>query len=290
MSLLDNFGPGGLTGLVIGPPKTGKSTLLGSWAEIVEPEEIELICPKPQEIDSFMYQQHGLSEQAHIFRDHQWMPAADSYEADGYLRLMRHILGLYHDEEKKVVLLDPLTDVADLAAHDLLKGERASTAKEARDTIGHYGGIFDRLRDVTQALVGLASADLPQPKHVFVSVHAQPTKEEDIKGDATEEGRSRGVQFFGDVLPMLTGKYRRVISGEFSLVGYSSIKHDYERVGNKAQSITKYIVQFVPDSEKHGGVRMSPMLARKELPNNMEAVLEAVLEAREAAEAAEDEG
>jgi hypothetical protein len=279
-SVLDSFGPGGLSGLIIGPPKTGKSTLLGSWAELVDPEQIVLLCPKPQEIDSFMYQRHGIDKRAEVFRDHRWLPGADSYEADGYMRLMRRILHLYADTESRVVLLDPLTDAVQLASHDLMKGERASTPKDLRDTMGYWGGMRDRIRDLTQALVGLTSPDLKQPKHVFVAVHAQPTKEEDYKGKETQEGKAKGVQFFGDVLPMIDGSYRMSIAGEFSLVGYSSVRHTYKREGAKIQSVTDYVVQFVPDNEKHCGIRLSPSLAEKELPNNMRAVLEAVLAAR----------
>jgi hypothetical protein len=279
-TLLEQLGPGGTTGLIIGPPKTGKSTLLGSWGELVAPEHIRLICPKPQEVDSWLYGKYGLSETAEVFRDHRWMPAADVYEADGYLRLMRYILGLYADHEAKVVLLDPLTDAVQLAAHDLLKGERADNPRNLRDSISFYGALRYKLRDMVQALVGLSAKNLESPKHVWVAVHAQPTKEEDIKGKETAEGKGKGVQFFGDVLPMVEGGYRMDIAGEFSLVGYSSVEHDFERIGNKLERRTSYMVQFAPDQEKHGGIRLAPALTAKKMPNNMKAILEAIVTAR----------
>lgn len=277
--LLDAF-PGGLSGLLIGPPKTGKSQTLGSFGELVDSECIRLICPKPQEVNSHLYQHYGISDTAEVFRDHRWFPSADVYEADGYQRLMRYILSLYEDDEAQVVLVDPLTDAVQLAAHELMKAERAGSPRELRDSISFYGALRYRLRDMVQALVGLASKDLPNPKHVFCAVHAQPTKEEDIKGKETSEGKGKGVQFFGEVLPMIEGGYRMDIAGEFDLVGYTSIKHEYQRTGSKMEKVTQYIVQFAPDDEKHGGLRISPMLPEKELPNNMRAILEAVVAAK----------
>lgn len=278
--LLDSFA-GGLTGLLIGPPKTGKSSLLGSAAELVDPQHIRLLCPKPQEVNSFMYERYGLDDTAEIFRDHRWLPSAGVYEADGYQRLMRRILELYDDNDAHVVLFDPVTDAVQLAAHDLMKAEQAATPRELRDSIGFYGALRYRLRDMIQALVGLASKDLAVPKHVFCAVHAQPTKEEDIKGKETSEGKGKGVQFFGDVLPMIEGGYRMDIAGEFDLVGFTSIKHAYNTKVRPPVKETSYIVQLAPDEEKHGGLRLSPMLAEKELPNNLKAILEAVVAARE---------
>ena len=271
---------GGITGLFLGPPKTGKSWLLGSAAELVDPERVRLICPKPQEVNSFQYEKHGLAERAEVFRDHRWLPSAGVFEADGYQRLMRYILSLYEDDDAQIVLLDPFTDVVSLAAHELMKGEQAQSPKDMRNSIDFYGGLRYRLRDAAQALVGLSSKDLTTPKHVFVAVHAQPTKEEDVKGKETTEGKGKGVQFFGDVLPMIEGGYRMDIAGEFDLVGYTSIRHGYNTKVRPPVKETSYIVQLVPDEEKHGGLRLSPMLAEKELPNNLTAILEAVVVAR----------
>lgn len=278
-ALLDSFA-GGLSGLIIGPPKTGKSTLLGSAAELVDPKHIRLLAPKPQEINSFMYERHGLDHTAEVFRDHRWMPSAGIYEADGYQRLLRHILSLYDDDEAYVVLLDPFTDVVTLAGHELLKGEQAASPKEVRNSMEFYGSLRYRLRDVAQALVGLTSKDLKVPKHVFVAVHAQPTKEEDMKGKETTEGKSKGVQFFGDVLPMIEGGYRMDIASEFDIVGYTTVQHAYNTKVRPPVKETSFVVQLRPDEEKHGGLRLSPMLSEKVLPNNLTAILEAVVAAR----------
>jgi hypothetical protein len=251
--------------------------------EFVSPEEVVLLCPKPNEVNSNLYVHYGINKRAEIFKDHKWKPTLGIFEADGFVRLMRRLFELYDDTKTKVVLLDPLTDAALLASHDLLKAEKAETPRDLRDPLGYYGSIRFKLKDLVQTLVGLASPDLPQPKHVFVSVHAQPTKEEDIKGKETGEGRAKGIEFFGDVLPMLEGGYRRELASEFDIVGYTSIKHETIREGNRFVKQTSYIVQVAPDNERHAKVRLAPALAERDLPNNLKAILDAVAKAQEVA-------
>jgi energy-coupling factor transporter ATP-binding protein EcfA2 len=285
-TLLDAF-EGGTTHLYIGPPGTGKSHLCGSICELIDPEKVVLIAPKPREINSYLYTKYGLNKRAQIFRDHRWAPAVDSYEADGYLRLMRYLLSLYEDKETQAVILDPLTDAVQLAAHDLLKAERAATPRELRDSIGFYGALRYKLKDMVQTLVGLASADLPRPKHVLVTIHAQPAKEEDIKGKETADAKAKGIEFFGDVLPMMEGGYRRELAGEFDIVGYTGVRYEFEKRPDGKDDYTKgrrprYYVQLAPDQERHAKIAISPALAEKELPNTVAAILDAVLKAQQA--------
>lgn len=270
---------GGITGLFIGSPKSGKSTLLGSICELVPPEQVVLICPKPNEVNSHLYVRHGLNKEAHVFHDLRWRPAVGMYEADGYRQLMQFLVELYDRDDVRAVLLDPLTDAVQLAAHELLKAEQAATPRDLRDSISFYGALRYRLRDLVQTLTTLASPALSVPKHVFVAVHAQPTKEEDIKKNPTAEGKAKGVSYFGDVLPTIEGSYRQDIAGEFDMVGFTTIRHRSEQVRpGKFERKTNYLVQLRPDSERHAGVRLAPALEEKEFPNSLPVILQAVVD------------
>ena len=274
---------GGLTGLFIGAPGTGKSTLLGSIGELLPPEEVLLLAPKPREINSFMYRRHGIHEAAEVFKDHRWRPSLGVYEADAFDRLSRRLLELYEDTKFRAVLLDPFTDVVALAAHELLRAEQAETPKDLRDSIGFYGALKHRLKNFTQDLVGLASPDLPQPKHVFVAVHAQRPVEEDIKGKATADAKGKGVEWEGDVLPMVEGGYRREIAGEFDLVGFTSVEYENVRVGNAFKRQESYVVQLNASPDRHAKAAIAPRLKTTKVANTLKAVLEAVVEAQDAA-------
>lgn len=272
-NILDEFA-GGVTGLFIGSPGVGKSVLLGSVGELTS--NVLLLAPKPNEVNSYMYRKHGIDKTAEIYKDHKWKPSLGIFEADGFLRLSRRILELYDDTTYEAVLVDPLTDVVQLAAHDLMKAEKVETPRDLKDAIGFYGSLKYKLKDFVQTLVGLASPDLPQPKHVFCSVHAQPTKEEDIKGKETADAKGKGVEFYGDSLPMIEGGYRREIAAEFDIVGYNSVQHTVGRDNGKMVRQVEYVVQLTPDNERHAKVRLSPALTEKTFPNNLKAILEAV--------------
>jgi len=279
-TVLDQFA-GGISTLLIGAPGSGKSHALGTIAELVDPSEIVLIAPKPNEINSALYRKHGLDKAAHVFRDHRWRPAIGMWEADGYMRLMTYLYELYEDTEHSVVLFDPLTDAVNLAAHDLLKAEQAATPRDLRDSIGFYGALKYKLKDLVQSLVGLSSPDLPRPKHVFATVHAQPTKEEDIKNKETAEGKAKGIEFFGDALPMIEGGYRREIASEFDIVGFTTVAHEFpEKNGKpdyKAGKEARYLVQLAPDSERHAKVRLAESVDTKDFPNHLPSILKTVL-------------
>ena len=268
---------GGLTGLFIGPPGTGKSHMLGTIAEVEGIKSPLLLAPKPREVNSAKFREHDIPSE--IFKDHGWHPAIDLYEIGAFKALYKRIVELYEDEEHDVILLDPLTDVVSLAAHELLMAEKAESPRDLRDSIGFYGALKYKLKGFTQALVGLASKDLPRPKHVFVTVHAQPTKEEDIKGKATAEAQAKGVEFMGDSLPMIEGGYRREIAGEFDIVGFTSLVYENVRKGNKLVRTANFVVQLNADPARHAKAAIVPRLAQKSIPNSMVDLFKVIEEA-----------
>jgi len=258
---------GGLTGLFIGPPGTGKSHLLGTISEVDDIENPMLLAPKPREVNSAKYREHEIASE--IFKDHRWQPALGLYEIGAFKRLYTRVMDLYEDEDHDVVLLDPFTDVVTLAAHELLMAEKAESPRDLRDSIAFYGALKYKLKGFTQALVGLASPDLPRPKHVFATAHAQPTTEEDIKGKATAEGQAKGIGFLGEVLPMIEGAYRRDIAAEFDIVGFTSLAYENVRDGKKLVREAKFVVQLNADPARHAKVAIVPRLKEKTIPNSM---------------------
>lgn len=271
---------GGLTGLFISPPGTGKSHLLGTIAEVPGIEKVLLLAPKPREVNSFLYRKYHEKIDAEVFRDHGWAPAAGKYDCGAFTRLYKRVLTLYEDDTYDAILLDPLTDVAHLIAHEILMPEKAATPRELRDPLGFYSALRYRFKDFTQSLTGLASPDLKRPKHVLVTVHAQPTKEEDVKGRATVESHAKGVEFMGDALPMIEGGYRREIAGEFDIVGFGGLKYELVKgEGGKMERQARFVVQLNADPERHAKAAIVPRLKEKEVANSMVEIFRVIKEA-----------
>lgn len=269
---------GGITGLDIGSPGTGKSHLLGTICELVPPTEVLLIAPKPREINSALYMKHGLDKTAQVFSDRRWRPTLGLHEAGGFVALNRAILDLYDDETYSVILVDPITDVVNLAAHDLMKGEKAATPRDMSDSRGYYGSLRYKMQEFIENLVGLADPSMKRPKHVFCAVHAQPAKDD-------EKSESMGVEFEGSVLPMIEGSFRQKIAGEFDMVMYSRIKHTQAVVAGKMQRNTQYVVQLAADNERHAKVSFLNLdvLKGRDFPNHLPTILQAVTGAKEEA-------
>jgi hypothetical protein len=214
---------GGISVTIVGPAATGKSSFLGSIGEMYKPEEVLLLVPKPREMNSWLYREYGFSKSAEAYSDPKWRPSLEMYEADGFLKLERRLLELYEDEQYKVIILDPYTDVVRLASHDILKSDKAATPRESSDSRSFYGSLKHKLGNFTSTLVGLSSPVLPCPKHVLVAVHAQSAREEEKSGGV-------GVSFEGEVMPMIEGSHRHDFAAEFDIVCYSRIRHTMEMV------------------------------------------------------------
>ena len=266
---LDSY-RGGISLAVVGAAGTGKSTLLGSIGELYSPEEVLLLAPKPREINSWKYRKHGFSENAEVFSDSKWRPSLELFEADGFLKLERRLLELYEDDTYKVVILDPYTDVVKLAAHDLLKRDKAATPRDSADSRGFYGSLKHKLGNFTSTLVGLSSPVLNCPKHVFVAVHAQPAKDDEKAGGA-------GVSFEGEVMPMIEGSHRHEFAAEFDIVVYTKIKHKTEIVERKPVKTVQYVIQVGADNKRHAKVSLTERLRVSEMENNLPKLLEMIV-------------
>lgn len=259
----------GLMTMVVGAPKTGKSTFLASVAEVVPPERIVLLIPKLNEVNSYGYQLHGLAERAELFVDYDWDPEEGSRTAVAWKALSKRIRELRDDPEIDAVLLDPGTDAIKLLRNDIYAGMGASSAKELRAqgrdaNFSFYAQLADRAEAFITRLMYLLAGD--HPKHVVIAWHAQPATEDDAE-------KAGGIEFEGNVLPMIAGSYRRKIAADMDLVLYSDVRANMTPQGMKDE----HMVQVRASGDRHAAIRALPALDRQWWPNNFKTIYDAIV-------------
>lgn len=267
--------PWGQVIVVLGPPKTGKSTLAGSMAEVVPPERIALLCTKANEANSWQYRKCGLSERAEIFSDAAWDPEFGSFKADAWERLNKRIKALTGDKSIDGVIIDSGTDSMDLLGHEILKGMLVNgkipgdtgdlKAKGAGDApFQYYGKLKAGAQRFMNRLVECAM-NAQAPKFIILPWHTQAPSEEEM----TREG----VAFEGRTLPMIEGKYREKLAGDCDVVVYTDIR----RTMVAGKPVTQHCIQVVPSPDKHAAVRAMPMGSEQWLPNEFKALHKALV-------------
>ena len=247
--------------IVIGPPGTGKSNLLGSTAEVYKANEIRLLCPLPREATSHMYKKHKVK--AEIFVDDDWMPDLESYEYGAFRKLLQRLRELRSDDKAKVVLLDSGTDAQALASHELLAPFKAAGPKDTPDSRGYYGELKFKTQTLIKALTGLAN----HGKIVVCAWHAQSMKE----SDASE----KGIAFEGGVMPALDGSYREILAGQFNTVVYSKLLPPQFDAKTKKMGDYRYVLQVKPDKERHAKVA-GARVDREYIDNDFRALMELI--------------
>lgn len=281
---VDLFGPFGGFGVsfgLLGAPKTGKSDFAGSCAAL---GRTLVLAAKPREANSRLYVELGCDRE--VFYDADWAPSIGSYKADAYIRLLKRIHSLQSDDTYDFVIVDTFTDVAELASAELLKVENAATPSAMDNSQGFYGSLAFKLREVTKQLGHLQFAK--HPKHVIIIAHTQPAKDDAVgRGGAvikSADSKAKGVEFEGNVLPMIDGKYRYKFSGDLDMILFSDIdiKNELQTVGTQRRMVEtlSYTVQGKPDATKHAGGVLQSAFEGKTLPNNFAAILDAVRASR----------
>ena len=255
--------------IVLGPPNTGKSTLMASICEVVDPERVALITLRPKEAHSFGYVKHGLN--GLVITDPKWKPDLDQFEATGYLELLKALDRLYSSTEYDAVILDPLTDAIELAGHDILKADRVGTPRElpGKGSIGYYGSLRKKAHQLVSDLTMLTVA--PHPKWVLTAIHTQPVAEEAMvdKNKKTSDKKAQGVRFEGDVLPMMEGSYKYDMAGDFAMKLYTHVL-------TQPKKLPQYVIQAQADHERFAGVGTAPMLDHKFYPNALPVLFDAI--------------
>jgi len=258
--------------IALGPPNTGKSTLLASIAEIVPVERIKLVTLRAKERDSWGYRHYGLDKEAEVIIDVGWQPDLGMFKAEGYKHLLMTLVSLYKSEDYDAIILDPLTDAFDLASHALLAQDQVATPKDLpgkNASLAYYGSIRKKsvqiVKDLTMLTVG------PHPKWVLTAVHTQPVAEENIIDSKKKhsDSKAKGARYEGDVLPQMEGSYKYDMQGEFTMKLFTRVK-------TSPNNPPDYLVQVSADAQRFAGIGVGPSLTDKYLPNNLKQIIEAI--------------
>lgn len=262
--------------LVIGPPGTGKSTFASSVCGVVPPERVKLLCPKPRERSSWGYKHYGLDKTGELFYDQDWKPELGQYGHKAWKALLQRLAELYHDDSIDAVILDAGTDAALLKKHELFGKQKISSTAELREkgksaVFGFWEQYSSGVAQLIGSLVELTVA--PHPKFVICTWHAQPPKDGIGEGEAA---KYEGIEFEGNVLPMLDGSYRRKIAGDFSVVVYSELRSSTKLVDGKMQSEDVYSLRVKASADKHAKVAGTPAWEEAFIPNEFKILFEAL--------------
>jgi energy-coupling factor transporter ATP-binding protein EcfA2 len=258
--------------ICLGPPNTGKSTLMSTVAKIVPPERVKLITLRAKESSSWGYQKYGLADSGSVIIDDEWRPDLGMFKATGYRNLLQELVNLYRSDKYDAVIVDPLTDAFDLASHDILAQDKVATPKDLdgkNASLAYYGAMRKKsvniVRDLAMLTVG------PHPKWVLTAIHTQPVAEENIvkSNKQHSDARARGARFEGDVLPQMEGGYKYDMVGEFALKLYTRVK-------TSPSKLPEYLVQVTADSRRFAGLGVAPALESKHLPNDLAEIIKAI--------------
>jgi hypothetical protein len=92
----------------------------------------------------------------------------------------------------------------------------------------------------------------------------------------TKEKRARDIEYSGSVLPMIEGGYRMKIASDFDAVFFTLLRQTSEmRLGKRIESAPEYLVQVVPNAERHAGSAFGLAPVARELPNDYLTILKA---------------
>jgi len=276
--------------VILGAPGLGKSTLAGSVMELPQVEKALLLVTKPGEEKSWLYQKYGLTDDAELFYDLDWNPTLGELKAGAYLRLMKRLKALQSDDTYDAVVIDPGTDAVNLLEHHILEPQNVGSPGELRDTQGFYRQLRDKAQEFVMYAHLLSTPLVKRPKFVLIPWHTQPPKDSnvvnlghgmrDVKESADQ--KAQGIEYEGQVLPMLEGSYRRKLAGDVDLVVYCDIEtvKGIDPKTKRPTESTEYQIQVVPNKDRHSKIRIAPTLAGKMIPNTMKALLEAVEESQ----------
>jgi AAA domain len=276
--------------LVEGPPGTGKSTLCGSLAEYVGADKTLLIATLAREIESWKYK--ALNVPHVLLQDANWKPDAGQFLAEGFpefLRLMRWLRD--EDDQFEAVILDSGTELAEQAWHLALSPMSVSSPAqiEGRSRWLPYETLTNNLDQAIKELVTLTTT-AKVPKHVAVTWHVQPPKDDQVVEGVKKESAdhaAKGVEYEGDVLPMVRGQYRRKLGSQFPTVVYTDIlvKANMGLSQTNARSIdVEYRLQVRPSVERHTKLS-GPLPEAQFIKNDFKELLKLVQQSSKAAPA-----
>lgn len=239
---------------VAGPPGLGKSWFCGSVADVLPPEEVLLIATLSREVKSVKYQQHNLDTV--ICEDDEWEPHNKLYKSTGYNKLIEIIKELREDDKYSAVILDSGTEAGELAWHNALEPWKVSDTAELGqgNRFAPYTQLDANMDEIVRGLAKLAGhpsagkMSVKKPKHVLITWHVQPPKE-GIGDTETADQRGGGVEYEGEVLPMIRGRFRRRLMGMLDAFIYADRVAELNTKTMKTSN--NYVLQINSTPEKH---------------------------------------
>lgn len=185
------------------------------------------------------------------------------------MALLERIHGLQEDDQYGAVIVDPGTDVMKLIKHHILAPYGVGSSGDLNNRHGYFAQMADKGEEFVQELTLLASeGGSVRPKIVIVPFHVQPIKEGDEQ--------AQDVEFQGKVLPKVEGSYRRTILADADMAIYCHLKTERSYKTSPPKDTTEYLIQVVPNEERHAKIRLAPRLDQQYLPNDYSELVEAL--------------
>ncbi len=266
--------------VVEGPQGTGKSTLCGQLAEYVGPEKTLLIATLAKEIESWKYKETKVPYV--LIEDSNWAPGLGKYEATGFDEFRRLVRWLREEDEQfEAVILDSGTELGEMAWHASLAPHRIGSPAEldGQNRWLPYETLNNNLDQAIKELLSLREV-AKKPKHVMVTWHIQPPKDDTTQQGVTKissDHAAKGIEYEGNVLPEVRGKYRRKLGSQFPTVVYTDLQTKAEMgLSATAKGYTvSYMLQVRPDNDRHTKLS-GPLPEMQYIPNDFKELLKLI--------------
>lgn len=250
--------------VIAGPGGTGKSSFLGSMAKYVKDtygKKTLLIATLPREIRSWKYQELGPDYLDRVIvEDEDWRPDLKRFNATGFQKTLEIEEWLYDNESYGAVILDNGTEHAEQAWHACLAPLSVSSPSEieGRSRWLPYERLDAMLDQSVKSLVSLTTHPTA-PKFVGISWHIQAPKDDTVEGDGTggktvkvsADNQAKGIEYEGEILPMIRGKYRRRLVNQVEAMLHTDIQQRQMLKDGKLVQDVSYMIQVRPNAERH---------------------------------------
>lgn len=266
--------------VVEGPQGTGKSTLCGQLAEYVGPEKTLLIATLAKEIESWKYKETKIPHV--LIEDLGWAPGMGKFEATGFDEFRRLVRWLREEDDQfEAVILDSGTELGEMAWHSALAphsvGSPAQMDGQSRWL--PYETLNNNLDQAIKELLSLREV-AKKPKHIMVTWHIQPPKDDTQQQGVTKQSTdhaAKGIEYEGNVLPEVRGKYRRKLGSQFPTVVYTDIQVRAQMgLSTSAKGYdVQYMLQVRPDNDRHTKLS-GPLPEMQYIPNDFKELLKLI--------------
>jgi hypothetical protein len=256
--------------VVLGPPKTGKTSLVASVLDLPDVDKVKVYTMRPKEASSYGYQIRNM--RVDVINDPLWLPemvSGDKLKSTAFDEVLKEVVDFYYDDTYDAVIIDPLTDIFISAGHKILAQFGVTNPADipGKGSMQYYGDIGRLSRFFIQRLCMLTTAK--RPKWVLATMHTKPVSEDTVTQKKSTDTKAKGIRFEGEVLPQMEGSYRYDLGGEFSIQVYTTVDIHYKDGIN-------YRIQVTPDRERHAAVGAAPLLDVGTIPNTMKHLVKVV--------------